>query len=171
MVEVTGEDGAVTQHVTSEGERSTVGQAATLGLSLAESKVILAGIQHVLVTTQADAHCRHRRRCSHCGAACPLKDHRSRRLVSLFGTVEVRAPRFGPFRCGVACRRSLTPVAEIMPDRCTPEYECVLAGLGSALPYRRARTLLAELLPLDTVPAQAITLAIDAGHVKFRRAA
>ena len=56
-----------------------------------------------------------------------------------------------------------------MPDRCTPEYECVLAGLGSALPYRRARTLLAELLPLDTVPAQAITLAIDAGHVKSVR--
>ena len=72
--------------------------------------------------------------------------------MSLFGTVEVRAPRFGPCRCGVACRRSLTPVAEIMPDRCTPEYERVMAGMGSALPYRRARALLAELLPLDTAP-------------------
>jgi len=26
----------------------------------------------------------------------PLKDHRTHRLVSLFGVVEVRAPRFGP---------------------------------------------------------------------------
>ncbi len=102
MVAVTGEDGTVTQHVTSEGERSAVGQSATLGLSLAEGKVILASVQHVLVTAQADAHCRHRRRCSHCGAARPLKDHRSRRLVSLFDTVEVRAPRFEPCRCGVA---------------------------------------------------------------------
>jgi len=40
-----------------------------------------------------------------------------------------------------------------MPDRCTPEYERVLAGMGSALPYRRARALLADLLPLDTAPA------------------
>ena len=39
-------------------------------------------------------------------------------------------------------------VAEIMPDRCTPEYERTIAKMGSLLPYRRARTLLAELLPL-----------------------
>ncbi|MCW2239422.1 ISKra4 family transposase [Azospirillum canadense] len=152
MMEVTGEDGAVTQHVISEGERTGAGQAATLGLSLAESKATLTGLQRVLVAAQADAHCRRRRRCSHCGTSRPLKDHRSRRLVSLFGTVAVRAPRFGPCRCGVASRRSLTPVAEIMPDRCTPEYERVLAGMGSALPYRRARALLADLLPVDTVP-------------------
>ncbi len=200
MVEVTGEGGAMTQHVISEGERTGAGQAATLGLSLSEGKATLAGLQRVLVTAQADAHCRLRRRCGHCGASRPRKDHRSRQLVSLFGTVEVRAPRFGPCRCGVACRRSLTPVAEIMPDRCTPEYERVLAGMGSALPYRRARALLAELLPLDMAPdvetvhrrtlqvgarleraalvppdegapapAKAITLAIDAGHVKSVR--
>ena len=198
MVEVTGEDGAVTQHVISAGERSAVGQAATLGLSLAEGKATLVGVQRVLVTAQTDAHCRHRRRCSHCGAARPLKDHRLRQLVSLFGTVEVRAPRFEPCRCSVACRRTLTPVVEIMPDRCTPEYERVLAGMGSALPYRRARTLLAELLPLDTAPevetirrrtlwvgarleraalvppdevarTTAITLAIDGGHVRSVR--
>ena len=200
MVEVTGEDGAVTQDVISEGERIGAGQAATLGLSLMEGKATLAGLQRVLVTAQADAHCRLRRRCSHCGAARPLKEHRPRRLVSLFGTVEVRAPRFRPCRCGVACRRSLTPVAEIMPDRCTPEYERMLSGMGSALPYRRARALLAELLPVDTAlgvetirrrtlqvgarleraalvppdggssaPAQAITLAIDAGHMKSVR--
>lgn len=200
MVEMTGGDGAVTRHMITEDERTEVGQTATLGLSLAEGKASLSGLQRVLVTAQADAHCRRRRRCSHCGALRPLKDHRTRKLVSLFGTVAVRAPRFGPCHCGVACRRSLTPVAEMMPDRCTPEYECVLAEMGSALPYRRARGLLAELLPLDTAPdvetirrrtlqvgarleraalvppdegspapAQAITLAIDAGHVKSVR--
>jgi hypothetical protein len=35
-----------------------------------------------------------------------------------------------------------------MPDRCTPEYERTVAKMGSLLPYRRARTLLAEFLPL-----------------------
>jgi hypothetical protein len=48
----------------------------------------------------------------------------------------------------VTCRRTISPVAEIMPDRCTPEYEQVIAKMGSLLPYRRARTLLSEFLPL-----------------------
>jgi hypothetical protein len=68
--------------------------------------------------------------------------------VSLFGTVEVRAPRFTPCRCAVTCRRTLNPIAEILPDRCTPEYERTVAKMDSLLPYRRARTLLAEFLPL-----------------------
>jgi uncharacterized protein YukE len=69
-------------------------------------------------------------------------------LVSLFGTVAVKAPRFKPCQCAVTCRRTLNPVAEIMPDRCTPEYERILAKMGALLPYRRARTVLSEFLPL-----------------------
>lgn len=63
---MTGEDGAVTRHVISEGEGTEAGQAATLGLTLAESKAILAGLQRVLVTAQTEAHCLLRRRCGHC---------------------------------------------------------------------------------------------------------
>src|SRR6202012_6055775 len=76
-----------------------------------------------------------------------------RRLVSLFGTVDVRAPRFTPCRCAVTCRRTLSPVSEIMPDRCTPEYERVVAKIGASLPYRRARTLLPVFLPPDDIPS------------------
>jgi hypothetical protein len=53
----------------------------------------------------------------------------------------------------VASRRTLSPVAEIMPDRCTPEYERVVAKMGAFLPYRRTRTLLSEFLPLGTQQA------------------
>jgi hypothetical protein len=82
-----------------------------------------------------------------------MKDVRTRRLNSLFGTVEVRAPRFKPCRCSVTSRRTLTPVAEIMADRCTAEYERIVAKLGAWMPYRRARGLLAEFFPLgDDVP-------------------
>ncbi len=64
----------------------------------------------------------------------------------------MRAPRFGPCRCDVACRCSLAPLAETMPDRCTPECEWILAGMDSALPYRRERVLLAGLLPWTRFP-------------------
>jgi hypothetical protein len=44
-------------------------------------------------------------------------------------------------------------VAEIMPDRCTPEYERVVAAMGAALPYRRALALLEAFFPLGDAPA------------------
>src|SRR5665213_1191844 len=70
--------------------------AETLRLAVAEGRKTLAGLQRHLVQVQADEHCRRRRRCKHCGAQCPLKDIRPRRLTSFFGVVEARAPRFGP---------------------------------------------------------------------------
>jgi hypothetical protein len=106
---------------------------ATLGLSLAEAKSVLAGLQRHLVQAQAEEHCQARRRCPRCGGQRPLKHQRPRQLRSLFGTVEVRAPRFEPCRCGVSLRTILSPVKEVMPDRCTPEYERMLAEFG-ALP-------------------------------------
>ena len=154
VLEVVGADGGRQVHEVGTGERPPAGDtAASPGLGLEEGKAILAAVQRHLVAAQVDEHCRSRRRCDRCGTQRPLKDLRPRRLTSLFGVVEVRAPRFGPCRCDVACRRSITPVAEIMPDRCTPEYERVVAAMGAALPYRRALALLEEFFPLGDVPA------------------
>ena len=154
MVELTGSDGTVCTHEIGSGGHDTAEcSATTVGLTLADGKRILAALQHDLVRAQAEEYCRQRRVCSHCRSQRPLKDVRARRLASLFGTVEVRAPRFLPCRCAVTRRHTLNPVAEIMPDRCTPEYECVIAKMGSLLPYRRARTLLSDFLPLGDVPA------------------
>ncbi len=52
----------------------------------------------------------------------------------------------------MASRRTITPAAEIMPDRYTPEYERTLAKLGALLPYRRAHSLLEEFFPLGDAP-------------------
>jgi hypothetical protein len=153
MVELGGVEGTIQLHEVSAGGSATADYSAeTPGLSVAEGKQTLAGLQRHLVQAQAEEHCRSRRRCDHCGAQRPLKDCRCRRLASLYGVVEVRAPRFGPCRCGVASRRSITPVAEIMPDCCTPEYERTLAKMGSLLPYGRARALLDEFFPLGDAP-------------------
>src|SRR4051794_31052707 len=84
--------------------------------------------------------------------ARPLKDRRPRQLRSLFGVVAGRAPRLAPCRCSVGHRQILSPVGEIMPDRCTPDYERTLAEMGARLPYRRARALLDDRFPLGTPP-------------------
>ena len=122
IVELTGADGVVRMHEVSAGDSTTIEpRPGTIGLTMADGKRTLAGLQRHLVRAQAEDHCRERRRCSHCGSQRPIKDVRTRRLLSLFGTVEVRAPRFAACRCAVTFRRTLSPVAEIMPDRCTPE--------------------------------------------------
>jgi len=59
----------------------------------------------------------------------------------------------------VTQRTIISPVTEIMPNRCTPEYERVLAKPGTLLPYRHARTLPEASFPIgdrptsETVPA------------------
>jgi hypothetical protein len=159
MVELTGSNGAVGTYEISAGEISAGGtntaecSAATVSLALADGKRTLAGLQDHLVRAQAEEYCGPRRLCCHCGSRRPLKDVRARRLLSVFGTVEVRAPRFMPCGCAVTGRHMLNPIAEIMPDRCTPGYERLIAKMGSLLPYRRARTLLSEFPPLADVPA------------------
>jgi hypothetical protein len=153
IVELGGAEGAVQLHEVSAGGSATAEcSAEKLGLTMTEGKMTLAGLQRHLIQAQAEEHCRSRRRCDYCGAQRPLKDFRRRRLTSLYGVVEVRAPRFDPCRCGVASRRTITPVAEIMPDRCTPEYERTLAKMGGELPYRRACSLLEEFFPLGEAP-------------------
>ncbi len=89
-------------------------------------------------------------------------------MNSLFGTVEVRAPRFKPCRCSVTSRRTLTPVAEIMADRCTAEYERIVAKLGAWMPYRRARGLLAEFFPLGDDLPEVETIRQRTLHVSAR---
>src|SRR3954467_13445521 len=126
--------------------------AEPLGLTQAQAKPLLAELQRPLVQAQTEEDGRSRRRCPRCGAQRRPKDRRPRQLRSLFGVVAVHAPRFAPGRCSVGHCQTLSPVGEIMPDRCTPAYERPLAEMGAQLPSRRARALLDELLPLATPP-------------------
>ena len=110
MVELTGVDGAVRTHEVSAGGVTAIEDSSTtIGLTLVDGKRTLAGLQDHLVRAQTEEYCRGRRRCPRCGSQRPLKDVRTRRLLSLFGTVEVRAPRFLPCRCAVTSRQTLHP--------------------------------------------------------------
>ena len=47
---------------------------ASLGLTLAEGKQLLAGVQREIVAAQARVHAARRPACRGCGAACRVKD-------------------------------------------------------------------------------------------------
>ena len=65
----------------------TLSDLGTLGLSLAESKQLLAGIQREIVAAQARVHAVHRPECRGCGAACRVKDYRHHAIATPFGQV------------------------------------------------------------------------------------
>ena len=148
-IELSGADGTKQTHEVARGgctdPHSTLDP---LGLTLDDGRTLLAGVQRHLVQARVAEYSALRRRCSHCRGLRPLKDTRTRRLNSLFGTLEVLAPRFKPCRCAIAVQSTLSPASELMPDRCTPEYERTLAKMGAWLPYRHARRFLSESFPL-----------------------
>ena len=88
------------------------GTLADLGLALAEAKAILAKLQGIMVQSQMAEYAACHRACPHCQVPQPLKDRRTRRVQTLFGTVEVEAPRFRVCRC-----RPLAPMGERCPRR------------------------------------------------------
>ena len=152
-IELRGADGTKQTHEVARGGGTDPHSTFDpLGLTLDNAKTLLAGVQRQLVQARVAEYCTLRRRCSHCSGLRPLKDMRTRRLNSLFGTVEVSAPRFKPCRCAITARSTLTPAAELMPDRCTSEYERTLAKMGAWLPYRCARRLLSEFFPVGENP-------------------
>src|SRR5690348_10156743 len=77
-----------------------LGDIADLGLTLAEAKLLLAGLQQEIVTAQARDHAVWRPACRRCGGVCRVKDNRDHAVATLFGHVTVRLPRFCCAACG-----------------------------------------------------------------------
>jgi hypothetical protein len=68
----------------------------TLGMSLAESKALLAGVQDFMVAQQVSENLEQRRACRHCGRRHTTKDSGSTPVKTLFGSVNVLNPPLEP---------------------------------------------------------------------------
>jgi hypothetical protein len=61
-----------------------IGDIANLGLTLAEAKLLLAGVQQGVVAGQTDSHATLRPDCHSCGGRCHVKDWRRHRRRGSF---------------------------------------------------------------------------------------
>ena len=118
---------------------------ASLGLTLAEGKRLLAGVQQEIVAAQACVHAVRRPECRRCGTAYRVKDYRQHAIATLFGQVMVRLPRF---RCA-GCGTTEAGVAWPSHARSTPELDRLGAQLSALMPYRTAAAVLAQMVPVD----------------------
>ena len=65
-----------------------------LGLSINDGKKIMATLQTAIVTQEAETYALFRRVWPDCHTFRPVKDYTTRRIRTVFGTVEVRNPRW-----------------------------------------------------------------------------
>ncbi len=118
--------GEVTTELATFSRPAMIGTLAEIGLVLSETKALLAKLQASMLCGQVAAYAAHHRACVECGALLPLKDRRTRRLQTLFDTVEVEASRFKACSCRQPVPMTgvtVSPVCALLSARCTPELE------------------------------------------------
>ena len=93
-VEVIGlrEDGTEQRRDVMEMEREQLAME-TLGLSVAEGKAILRGVQDFVASQQTLEYLERQRNCSHCGQRCHSKETGTSTVETVFGPVAVPNPR------------------------------------------------------------------------------
>ena len=70
-----------------------IADIADLGLTLSETKRLLATLQQEIVAAQVRDHAVRRPTCSRCDGGCRVKDYQDHVVATLFGRVTVRLPR------------------------------------------------------------------------------
>jgi hypothetical protein len=143
------DDGESAPLVIGRIERNGPVQAGTLGLTLAESKSLLYGLQEVLVQRQLKSCCEAQRRCPHCGARRALKDYHAACFKSLFGNIVLRVPRIQGCRCKGPLVRPRSVQVDGLKGWVSPELDYVHNQLAATLPYARTVQLLTLLLPVE----------------------
>jgi hypothetical protein len=127
-----------------------------IGLSIGDGKTIMKSLQTAVVTQEMETYALFRRVCPDCHTFRPVKDYTKRRIRTVFGTVEVKNPRWMLCEdCHPGMVAGFTVLKEICPDRATPELMELTARLGSMLPYRQAASVLAEFLPVEPTETHA----------------
>ena len=123
-----------------------------LGLSLAEGRDLLAATQSALVSNQAATWVSTQDYCHNCYTVLRRKDSRSIVVRTVFGKVTLNSPRFWSCDCEQTPEwqgRTISPLAQALPKRVTPELEYLQTRWAAHLPYAAATALLKEVLPLE----------------------
>lgn len=122
--------------------------AGTVGLQLAEAKQLLASVQEVVAAEQVRSCLQARVACPHCGRPRRHKDARTITLRTLFGRLRLPSPRWRRCPCRPQPRKTFSPLAEILPERTTPELLYLESKFAGLVSYGLSARLLGEVLPL-----------------------
>lgn len=130
---------------------------ASLGLSLAEGKMVLQAMQEVVVEWQMQAYLRQQRHCPQCGHVRQSKGAHSAVFRTVFGSLPVESPRLTHCACQAHDTHSFSPLADLLPEHTTPELLYLETKWASLVSYGLTVELMHDVLPIDE-PLQAVTI-------------
>ena len=93
----------------------------TLGLSLAEARAILAGLEQALVERQAAEFIAQAQYCPRCDRLRAYKGHHVIVLRTPFGKLTLDSPQLYRCACEPPGPKTFSPLAELLPGRTSPE--------------------------------------------------
>lgn len=121
----------------------------SLGLTLAEAKHLLHGVQQSMITQQVTHHVATQGPCSACGNQRGRKGQHVIQFRTLFGTVKLESPRYYVCRCqNPPSRLSVSPLAELLRERTAPELAYLQAKFVALVSYGVTAEFLAEVFPI-----------------------
>ena len=129
-------------------ERAEEISPATIGLTIAEGKKLLASLQQTVVTTQIQQHAANIKSCPQCGNAFRTKGYYHSTLRSVYGKVDMRIRRLCTCPCSGSAAQSFSTLFT-NKSPITPELRYLTAKMAALLPFRKTADFLAELLPLS----------------------
>ena len=119
-----------------------------LGLTLAEAKVVLHGMQQAMVNEQIAKFLEEFKTCPHCGAPRTRKEQHPIVYRTVFGKLNIVSPRLYDCPCQNNGRHSSSPLAELLCTHCAPELLYLETKFASLMSYGLSVKLLTEILPI-----------------------
>ena len=123
-------------------------QPESLGLTLAEAKDLLRGVQEAMVAEQVAEFVTRQQCCPDCGRPRPRKGRHEVVYRTLFGKLRLDSPRLYACPCQPRERASVSPVAVLLAERAAPELAYLEAKFAAMMSYGLTVAILSEILPL-----------------------
>jgi hypothetical protein len=130
----------------------------TLGLTLAEGKMILKELQQIVVERQVSGSLLLKQTCPDCGEPRCTKGSHTLLVRTVFGQLTVRSPRLHHCACRPHETKTFSPLAELLPNHSLPELLFLETKWASLMSYGMTSKLLQEVLPIDE-PLDTFTIA------------
>ena len=124
-------------------------QLETLGLTLAEGKLILKNVQENVIQKQVHESLKRQRCCPDCGKLRQCKGHHDVTFRTLFGNVALKSPRLHHCPCQPHEEKTFNPLQGLLPEHVSPELLYLEVKWGSLLAYAPGCDLLHDVLPVN----------------------
>jgi hypothetical protein len=151
MLQIVGDDGTIGDAEQVASLTKITERADDLGLSLAESKTLLAAAQQRVVAAQVNGWLANHRQCEISGRRLRCKGSYPMSFRTLFGDVQLKSPRYYlPKERQTNGPATISPLTQLLPDHVAPERLYLETRWASLVPYAAAADLLADVLPIES---------------------